>query len=123
MRNTGARSVQKTTCASISETNKPKLTTQQVQFSLKIIVVQSCEVDSLFAARLAHTRLEEDPRQAIRACGQPMQKSMIDRAYADLYRDDRRFLEKPEHSVGAILLALSVEHFWCNTTCSLSGTF
>ena len=43
----------KTTCASISETNKPKLTTQQVQPSLTIVVVQPCEVDKLLAAHLA----------------------------------------------------------------------
>ena len=36
---------------------------------------------------------------------------MIDRAYVDLYRDDRRFLEIPVHSVGAIQRALSVDDF------------
>ena len=34
--------------------------------------------------------------ETIRACGQPMQKSMIDRAHADLYRDDNRLSKIPE---------------------------
>ena len=91
----------KTTCAAISETNKPNLTTQQVQLSLTIVVGQPCEVDKLLAARLAHRRREEHHRDAIRACDQPMQKSMIDRVYADLNRDDSRLSETPEPSIVA----------------------
>ena len=45
--------IPKTTCAYISETNRLKLTTQQVQFSLTIVGVQPCEVDKLLAARFA----------------------------------------------------------------------
>ena len=39
---------------------------------LAIVVVQLCAVDKLFAARIAHRRREEDHRETIRACGQPL---------------------------------------------------
>ena len=61
---------------------------------LTIVVVQLCAVFKLLAARLAHMTAGRTPqRETIRACGKPVQKNMIDRAYADLYRDDSRLLE------------------------------
>ena len=58
------------------------------------------------AERLVPERLTEAPENAgieetIRACGQPMQKSMIDRTHADLYRDDSRLSKIPEPSIVA----------------------
>ena len=43
----------KTTCAYISETDRPKLATQQVSLSLTIVGAQLCEVDKLLVARFA----------------------------------------------------------------------
>ena len=67
---------------------------------LAIVVVQLCAVDELLAARLAHRRWEGH-RETIRACGQPMQKSTIGRAHADLHRDDSRLSETSEPSIVA----------------------
>ena len=88
----------KTTCEDMQETNKNKLTTQQVQPSLTIVVVHPCEVDKLFAASFANRRREQHHRETICACDQPMQKNTIDRVYTDLNRDDSLLSETPEHS-------------------------
>ena len=68
---------------------------------LAVVAVQLCVVDKLLAARLARSRREEDHRETIRACGQPMQKSTIGRAHADLHRNDSRLSETPELSIVA----------------------
>ena len=84
----------------------------RVNFPLAIVVVQLFAVYKLFAARLAHTRREEDHREIIGACGQATQKSTICLARGDLYRDDNRLSETPEPSiVSRVPLTLPMDEF------------
>ena len=77
------------------------------------VVVQPCEVDKLLAARLAHRQREEDHREIIRACSQPMQKTTIGQAHVVLHRDDSRLLKTPEPSIVAwVLLASPMDDFY-----------
>ena len=79
---------------------------------LAIVVVQLCAVDKLVAARLAHSRREEDHRETTRARGQAMQGGTIGPAHADLHRVASRLFRTPEPSIVAqVLLALSTTDF------------
>ena len=64
----------------------PRRLRSKFKHLLAIVVVQLRAVDKLLSARLAHRRREEDHRETIRACGQPMQQSTIGRAHVDLHR-------------------------------------
>ena len=84
----------------------------RVNLPLAIVVVQLFAVYKLFAARLAHTRREEDHKETIGACGQATQKSTICLARGDLYRDDNRLSETPEPSIfSRVPRTLSVDEF------------
>ena len=74
--------------------------------------MQLCAVDKLLAARLTRRRREEDHRETIRTCGQPMQKSTFGRVHAGLHRADSRLLETSEPStVARVPLALPMDDF------------
>ena len=76
--------------------DQPGLVEQQVRAPLTIVVVHRCAIDKLLATRLARRRWGEDHRETTRSCGQPMQRSTIGQAHADLHRVDSRLSETPE---------------------------